>query len=122
MTSTDILVVEGDAAFRRELIAAICAMKPTAIVHEAGSAEAAIFKLSQHPIGLAIVDIALPGTSGLELVMYLRARGNTLSVILLSMQEDEKVNCVAELLSVSNVVCKSLAFYQVPKLLPGLLL
>jgi len=53
-------------------------------VHVAESAEDAEILLHRHRFDLLIVDIALPGRSGLELLTQLRAQGNQCEVVLIT--------------------------------------
>ncbi|MBL8397932.1 MAG: response regulator [Candidatus Accumulibacter sp.] len=50
----------------------------------AGSAEAAAESLRDGAFDLAVVDIGLPQSDGLTLIRHLRARGNTLPVLVLT--------------------------------------
>jgi DNA-binding response OmpR family regulator len=81
-----ILVVEDDAlvadALRRGLKDAGYA------VDHVWNAEAADTALSAVVFDLAVLDIGLPGSSGLELLQRLRRRGNALPVLILTARDE----------------------------------
>ena len=53
-------------------------------VHVAGSAEEADALLARHRFDLAILDISLPGRTGIDLLRELRAQGNDCEVVLIT--------------------------------------
>lgn len=59
------------------------------IRYEAGSSEEALDILDQYPdIDLAIVDVSLPGTSGMDLIKQVRERHPNVQVLVLSMHDE----------------------------------
>ncbi|HEY6133526.1 MAG TPA: response regulator, partial [Rubrivivax sp.] len=54
------------------------------LVHAAASAEEADVLLARHRFDLVVLDIALPGKSGLDLLRELRAQGNACEVVLIT--------------------------------------
>ena len=57
---------------------------------EAGSGFQALECLRRQPIGLAIVDLSMPGMSGLELIKRIRAEYPQVMVLVLSMHAEEQ--------------------------------
>ncbi len=57
-------------------------------VHTAGDANGAEFLLSQVPVDLVVLDVMLPGKSGLEIARDLRAHSNV-PIIMLSARSEE---------------------------------
>ena len=55
---------------------------------EAGDADSAIAVLKETQVDLAIVDISLPGTSGIELVKQIRESQPNLPVLVMSMHDE----------------------------------
>ena len=77
-----VLVVDDEPGMRNFLVKTLT---PRAgLVLAAGSAEEAELLLAQHRVDLLIVDIALPGRSGLDLLRELRARGERSEVVLIT--------------------------------------
>lgn len=59
------------------------------IRYEAGSSEEALDVLDQYPdMDLAIVDVSLPGTSGMDLIKQMRERSPNIHVLVLSMHDE----------------------------------
>jgi DNA-binding NarL/FixJ family response regulator len=58
------------------------------IVAEAESASEALQALQQHKLDLAIVDISLRGTDGLELTKWIRAQDEKLPILIMSMYDE----------------------------------
>lgn len=56
-------------------------------IEAAENGEDGLFLATEYPIDLAVVDIGLPGMSGLELVAELRKRENQLPVIILTARD-----------------------------------
>jgi DNA-binding NtrC family response regulator len=77
-----VLVVDDEPGMRNFLTKTL---SPRASrVMEAGSAEEAEALLLQHRFDLVILDITLPGRSGLELLKQMREEGNTCEVVLIT--------------------------------------
>ena len=76
-----VIVRQGIAQLvNRELDLDVCA--------EAGDADSAIAVLRDTQVDLAIVDISLPGTSGIELVKLMREAQPQLPVLVMSMHDE----------------------------------
>ena len=76
-----VIVRQGIAQLvNRELDLDVCA--------EAGDADSAIAVLRDTKVDLAIVDISLPGTSGIELVKLMREAQPQLPVLVMSMHDE----------------------------------
>lgn len=58
------------------------------VVLEAANAAAALEVLGREPIELVLLDWMLPGTSGLELLKTLRARGELIPVVMVTARDD----------------------------------
>jgi DNA-binding response OmpR family regulator len=86
MTQT-ILVVEDDRAIRQGLERAI--LKEGFDALAASSAEEALDLMVEHPVDLLILDLMLPGQSGLQVCKTLRARGMNLPILMLTALADE---------------------------------
>ena len=67
-----ILVVDDEPAIREGLIAILQAASYSVTAVE--DAEAALTYLESHPVDLALLDIRMPGKSGVELMQVIRER------------------------------------------------
>ncbi len=82
-----ILIVDDHEAIRSALIALLSEEPDLAVMATAENAEQALDVLQRHPIDLAIIDISLGATSGLELTQWLLRQHTHLCVIILSMHD-----------------------------------
>jgi two-component system response regulator PhoP len=80
-----ILVVEDEQSLRDNLITSFKGVGYA--VESAESGEDGLFIASEYPIDLAVVDIGLPGMSGLEMIEALRKQDNQLPVIVLTARD-----------------------------------
>jgi DNA-binding NtrC family response regulator len=77
-----VLVVDDEPGMRNFLVKTL---SPRAgAVREAGSAEEAEALLARHRFDLVVLDITLPGKSGIELLRELRAQGHPAEVVLIT--------------------------------------
>ncbi|CAI8757078.1 response regulator transcription factor [Pseudomonas zeae] len=77
-----LLLVEDDALLRRQV--SICLSRSGHATEVAADAKEAMRLAAQSHYDLALIDLGLPGMSGVELIRELRARGQTLPILILS--------------------------------------
>lgn len=77
-----ILVIEDEAPLRTQVQAQLQASGY--IVDVSGDGKEGLFFASEYPLDAAIVDLGLPGISGIELIKRLRALGKTLPILILT--------------------------------------
>jgi two-component system response regulator NreC len=83
------IMIVDDHVIVRQGIAQLVNREPDLDVrYEAGDADSAIAVLRAEPVDLAIVDISLPGTSGLELVKLMHAQQPELLILMMSMHDE----------------------------------
>lgn len=88
--SVHVALVEDDLLVRTNLAEFIHGTPGFACVAACASAEEAVRRLPQVDAQVALVDINLPGKSGVELVRELRAHCPHLQVIMLTVEEDSQ--------------------------------
>jgi len=81
-----VLVVEDEAALRDMLKTRLVASGFT--VDEAADGNEGLFSGSEYPLDLAIVDLGLPGLSGLEVIRRLRAARKTYPILILTARDN----------------------------------
>lgn len=81
-----VLVVEDEAALRETLKTRLAASGFT--VDEATDGNEGLYAGTEYPIDLAIVDLGLPGLSGLEVIRRLRAARKTFPVLILTARDN----------------------------------
>lgn len=83
-----ILIVDDHPVFRHGIAALIGAEKDLAVCGEAESAPAALDAMRRLKPDLAMLDISLQGTNGIELVKLMRAEQPRLPILMLSMHDE----------------------------------
>lgn len=80
----DILLVEDNKMFRETLYQSLAARYPRADIEVVESGEAALDVTLGNPAKAVLLDIALPGISGLEVAEKMRARNDPARIIILT--------------------------------------
>ena len=80
-----ILIVEDEEIIRNNLVSSFKASGFA--IESAANGEDGLFLAKEYPIDLAVIDIGLPGISGLELIAKLREADNQLPVIVLTARD-----------------------------------
>lgn len=80
-----ILVIEDDIELRGQLVARLEAEKFT--VDATGDGKEGLFLSREYPLDAAIIDLGLPGLSGLEVIRALRAAGHVLPILILTARD-----------------------------------
>jgi len=89
-----VLIVDDEAALRKVIRASLAATGFTA--EEAGSGGAAVQILQQHPFDLVLLDINMPGMSGIEACRQIRALAPHTGIVMVTVRdaEEDKVNAL----------------------------
>ena len=77
-----ILVVDDDATFRTRLVRALSSRGFE--THEAGDVDSAIARAKEHKPARAIVDLRMPGKSGLDLITALMEIDESIQILVLT--------------------------------------
>jgi len=80
-----IFIVEDHPVFREGLVQIISGEKDLSVCGEAGDADHALEAIARLKPDLVLVDITLPGKSGLELIKELRSRDSKVRILVVSM-------------------------------------
>ncbi|SFM04534.1 response regulator transcription factor [Pelosinus propionicus] len=80
-----ILVVEDDQMLREVVVAVL--KEEEYLIHETGNGEEGLYLASQNVHDLLILDIMLPGISGLEIVKALRSQNISMPIMLLTAKD-----------------------------------
>lgn len=80
-----ILIVEDEQLIRENLVNSF--KSNGFAIESADNGEDGLFLAKEYPIDLAVVDIGLPGISGLELIAKLREEGSQVPVIVLTARD-----------------------------------
>ena len=85
-----VLVVDDHAVVRSGLRRVLDAEPDIETVAEAENAERAVFEAIQHKPDVVLMDIVMPGKSGIEIIPALQQDAPEVKVLLLSMQDDPR--------------------------------
>jgi len=102
-----VLLVDDHAVVRNGVRLILSAAQDIEVTGEAESAEAAMRLVRQQAFDVALLDIALPGVSGLDLLRRLRAAQPALAVLMLSMYAEEAYAVRALKLGAAGYLTKS---------------
>ena len=83
-----ILIVDDHVIVRQGIAQLVNREPDLDVCEEAGDADSAMALLHKTTVDLAIVDISLPGTSGIELVKLMREAQPQLPVLVMSMHDE----------------------------------
>lgn len=86
---SQVVIVDDHPMFREHLIALINRDLDMTVCGEADNIKDALAMISEQKPDIAIVDITLRGSSGLELLKDLKAQGIEVPVLVLSMHDEE---------------------------------
>jgi two-component system, NarL family, response regulator NreC len=85
---TRILVVDDHAVVRAGLTLLLAAQADFEVVGEAGNANDAVFETRSLQPDVILLDVVMPGESGIEALPRIRAEAPAAKVLVLSMQDD----------------------------------
>ncbi|MGA2974797.1 MAG: response regulator transcription factor [Spirochaetia bacterium] len=85
-----ILVVDDHSVVRKGLIQIVTDSPGMEVAGEASSGQEALELVRSHPFDVVILDIAMPGRSGLDILRELKAENPALKMLVLSMYSEEQ--------------------------------
>lgn len=77
-----ILLIEDEAVLREQIAERLRAVGYT--VDSSGDGREGLYLAQEYPLDLAVIDLGLPGLSGLELIRTLRGNGRTFPILILT--------------------------------------
>ena len=88
--SIRVLVVDDHAVVRSGLRRVLDAEPDIETVAEAANAERAVFEAMEHKPDVVLMDVVMPGKSGIEIIPTLQQNAPQAKVLVLSMQDDPR--------------------------------
>jgi len=87
-----LLVIEDDLTLRETLVQNLT--EAGFAVEQAADGKEGLYFAQEYPIDLAIIDLGLPGISGLEIIQQVRAEGKTYPILILTARDrwEDKVD------------------------------
>jgi len=110
---TRLLVVDDHAVVRSGLRMLLDAESDFDVVAEAGNARDAIFEARAHKPDVIVLDVVMPGESGIEVLPRLKKEAPGAKVLVLSMQDDPRYVREAFTVGASGYVLKEAADTEV---------
>jgi two-component system, NarL family, response regulator NreC len=86
--SIKVLIVDDHAVVRSGLRLLLDAEDDMAVVGEAGTAREAVFELRSSQADVVLMDVAMPGGSGIDVIPQLLHEAPAAKILMLSMQDD----------------------------------
>jgi DNA-binding NarL/FixJ family response regulator len=83
-----VFIVEDHPVFREGLVQVLKDEEDLTVCGEASDADQALRAIARLNLDLVLVDITLPGKSGLELIKELRARNRKVKLLVISMHDE----------------------------------
>ncbi len=87
---TNILIADDHALFREGLKQILSREHAFQVVAEASSGQEALERIAEHNIDLVILDISMPGRTGLDVLADIRQNNPTLPVLIVSMHPEDQ--------------------------------
>jgi DNA-binding NarL/FixJ family response regulator len=106
MTDLRIVLVDDHEVVRAGLRALLDAEDGLSVVGEAGSAEEGLRRIGYEEPDVAVLDVRLPDSSGIELCREIRSRHPSVKVLMLTSFADEEALMAAILAGASGFVLK----------------
>ena len=88
MTDIRVLLVDDHAVVRAGLRALLEREPGIVAVDEASNADEAVFRMIEHKPDVLLIDVTMPGTSGIDAIPKLREASADTKVLVLSMHDD----------------------------------
>ena len=115
----NLLVTDDDSAFRHVVCEGLS--RRGFHVTEASDGKEAIEKIDQCEVHLALVDVHMPGVTGLEVMQHLRQSPQSPPCVLMSAQLDDEIRREAERMRAYRVLSKPIRMRQLSDLVCGAL-
>ena len=86
-----ILIVDDHPLFRKGIKSVLKEDAGIEVINEAGNSTEALAMLEKEAYDIIILDLQMPGMSGIELSKVIKSRYKNISIILLTMHKDERI-------------------------------
>jgi DNA-binding NarL/FixJ family response regulator len=112
-----VLIVDDNETFRTDLKEFLDHQDGVDIIAEASNGQDAIyFTHSLHP-DLVLLDISLPGMSGIEVAREIKEFFHDTRIVFVTIHEEKTYQAIAETLGADGFVCKSSMKKDLPRVL-----
>jgi DNA-binding NarL/FixJ family response regulator len=108
-----VLIVDDSEQIRERLVALLAESNQIRIVGQAGNGKEAMRVLQRHTPDTVILDIRLPGSSGIELLKEIKAKYPHVTVIMLTNYDYDKYRQQCKQLGADDFLNKTLEFEKI---------
>ncbi len=115
------LVVDDHDGMRASLVSWLAHVVPQCRLIEAASGEAAVQLVLAAHVDLVLMDISLPGISGIEAARHIKAASAATRVVMLTMHDGADYRAASAAAGASGFVFKGMMHQQLPPLIHTLL-
>jgi two-component system, NarL family, invasion response regulator UvrY len=105
----DILIADDHTIMREGLKQILSACTDMRVAGEAGNGEEVLRMVRQQKWDIVVLDMSMPGPSGLELIKLIKAIKPTLPILVLSMQKEDQYAARTLKAGASGYLCKDSA-------------
>ena len=121
MRGKSILIVDDSPLITDRLQIMLNSMENISFVNTAGDYPSALHRLTESLTDIVLLDINLPGRSGIDLLRHIKANYPHTIVIMLSNQAGEYYRTICKRLGAEYFIDKSREFEQVPTVIASTL-
>lgn len=109
-----ILIVDDEPEARNLLKSLLCEINFVTVIGEADTAESALYKIVEHYPNLVLMDINMPGKTGMDLVDLIHSRNVDVPVVFISAYEEYAVKAIRN--QVYDFLLKPVMFDELKKI------
>jgi len=117
MVQFKILLADDNEEFRASLAEYLNQQPGVAVVGQVGDGMAAVYSTHSLRPDLILMDISMPGMSGLEAERQIKVFSPATKIVFVTIHEDKTYQALAEVLGVDGFVCKSSVKHDLPGVL-----
>lgn len=111
----NVLIVDDEPEARNLLKSLLCEISFVKVIGEADNAESAVYKIVEHYPNLVLMDINMPGKSGMDLVELIHSRNVDVPVVFISAYEEYAVKAIRN--QVYDFLLKPVVFDDLKKII-----
>src|ERR1035437_4162404 len=108
-----VLIADYHVIVRGGLKQILSGLKITSVIDETGDGHEALTKIEENNYDLVILDISMPGMSGLDILKTMKDRNETAHVLILSIYPQEQYAIRALNLGASGYLCKDSIYEEI---------
>jgi len=109
-----VLIADDHSIVREGLKQIVARLNKVSTIDETGDDHEALAKIEENKYDLVILDISMPGLSGMDILKIMKDRNETAQVLILSIHPQEQYAIRAFNLGASGYICKDSVYFALP--------